>query len=165
MTDSSVSGTCNATEHVSATMCIIIIIQDNQFICLIFVSLCGIRMCYLHPFLLPLLRCLQLGSQVSGSHARRYDAGPAIHDIRSELYSQGHGFAFRKGGLGHSWKDCAYGQRAYSIDMRPSYAEFDISSFRLGQPGLAETINYADSFSNCTTRMANYACPRPNYEK
>ena len=48
--------------------------------------------------------------------------------------------------------------------MRPSHAESDISSFRPGQPGLAETINYADSFSTCTTRVANYTCPQPNYE-
>lgn len=45
-----------------------------------------------------------------------------------------------------------------------SYAESDISSFRLNQPGLAHTIDYADLFSNCTTRAANYTYPRPSCE-
>ena len=45
-----------------------------------------------------------------------------------------------------------------------SYAESDILTFRLNQPGLPHTIDYADFFSNCTTRAANYTYPRPSCE-
>lgn len=45
-----------------------------------------------------------------------------------------------------------------------SYAESDVSSFRLNQPGLPHTIDYADLFSNCTARAANYTYPRPSCE-
>ena len=48
--------------------------------------------------------------------------------------------------------------------LTTSYAESDVSSFRLNQPGLPYTINYADFFSNCTTRAANYTYPRPSCE-
>lgn len=45
-----------------------------------------------------------------------------------------------------------------------SYAESDVSSFRLNLPGQPHTIDYADLFSNCTTRAANYTYPRPSCE-
>ena len=45
-----------------------------------------------------------------------------------------------------------------------SYAASDISTFRLNQPGQPHTIDYADFFSNCTTRAANYTYPRPSCE-